>query len=520
MRIVVSILLIIGLVGLYFANQKIVKIYQKPGRMGIIESQTMDMTVQPPQSALPVVVETVKQETFSATVTYSGAAVAYNDIAIYPRVDGWIVALSAYPGDRITKGQVLAQLDTKELNARALEAKSRQTKANYAINTNKANLDYWKNKIQRSKTLAQDEVITQEEYEQDLAQFEAIQSEFRQSISEQHAAAASAAIEDIRLAYATITAPIDGVITERTVAEGALVMPGNQIFKMAQLKPIRIQANVAESDLSKIRVGNQVKIFNQKDKSTPPIESQVSAIFPVANLQTRTAIVEAVIPNDDERFIVGDYIVMEIETERRDNVLTVSNDALIAMNQQTALWIVKDNNAHLQYVTAGSQNGDRVEIATGLDNGAKVIIRGKENLQEGMAVAESLNDENGLQTLAKADTENRLTAQNGYSYQKSLEHYSVEAKLAEPPKMGDNTIHVQASSLHGSASHRLTIEVEYLMPAMPTMINPKPEFKKLKDGQFDVKLIFTMPGLWQINLFMKKEGKELGKIDLQVDVPQ
>jgi multidrug efflux pump subunit AcrA (membrane-fusion protein) len=129
--------------------------------MGIIESQTMDMTVHPPAGSMPVAIETLKRGHFATSVTYSATAVAYNDITIYPRIEGWIVYLTAYPGDRVNKGQLLAQLDSTELNARLQEARYSQIKATQAIQTAKANLKYWQNKIERSRVLLKEEVITQ-----------------------------------------------------------------------------------------------------------------------------------------------------------------------------------------------------------------------------------------------------------------------------------------------------------------------------------------------------------------------
>ena len=519
-RIILSVSLIVALIGLYFISQNIIQKYKKPGHMGIIESQTMDMTVHPPAAPMPVAIETLKRGPFATSVTYSGTAVAYNEIPIYPRIEGWIVSLTAYPGDRVKKGQLLAQLDSTELNARLQEARYSQIKANQAIQTAKANLKYWQNKIERSRVLLKEEVITQEEFEEDLSQYETAESVYAQSLSDINVAKASTSIQDILKSYTTITGPVDGVIIERSVPQGVLVSPGMQIFKMAQLQPIRIQANVAESDLSKIKINDPVWVWNQKNKTKSPIESKVSAIFPIANMQTRTAIVEAILPNTDAQFIVGDYIVMEIQTEKRQDILTVPNQALLILAQQTAGWVVKDNKALLQYVTTGGTDGERIEIVKGLEEGDQVITQGQQNLQQGMPVVAGEYGPEGLQDLPKITASNKLAEENNYSLKKTEEHYVVEVKLTKPPKMGENELNVQINSLHGAVSSNLTLEVSYLMLAMPSMINPKPEVKSLGSGQFTIKVVFTMPGLWQVNLIVKERDKELVKTQFEVNIQE
>jgi RND family efflux transporter MFP subunit len=520
-RIILSISLIVALIGLYFISQNIIQKYKKPGHMGIIESQTMDMTVQPPAAPMPVAIETLKRGHFATSVTYSGTAVAYNDIPIYPRIEGWIVSLTAYPGDRVNKGQLLAQLDSTELNARLQEARYSQIKANQAIQTAKANLKYWQNKIERSRVLLKEEVITQEEFEEELSQYETAESVYAQSLSDINVAKASTSIQDILKSYTTITAPVDGVIIDRSVPQGVLVSPGMQIFKMAQLQPIRIQANIAESDLSKIKINDPVRVWNQKNKTKSPIESKVSAIFPIASMQTRTAIVEAILPNTDEQFIVGDYIVMEIQTEKQQDILTVPNQALLTLAQQTAVWVSKNNKALLQYVTTGGTDGERTEIVKGLEEGDQIVTQGQENLHQGMPVVAGKYGAEGLQELPATTEANRLTEENNYSLKKTVEHYVVEVKLStKPPKMGDNELNVQFKSLHGAVSSRLTLEVSYLMLAMPSMINPKPEVKSLGSGQFTIKVVFTMPGLWQVNLIVKERDKELVKTQFEVNVQE
>ena len=200
--------------------------------------------------------------------------------------------------------------------------------------------------------------------------------------------------------------------------------------------------------------------------------------------------------------------------------MTVPNQALLILAQQTAGWVVKDNKALLQYVTTGGTDGERIEIVKGLEEGDQVITQGQQNLQQGMPVVAGEYGPEGLQDLPKITASNKLAEENNYSLKKTEEHYVVEVKLTKPPKMGENELNVQINSLHGAVSSNLTLEVSYLMLAMPSMINPKPEVKSLGSGQFTIKVVFTMPGLWQVNLIVKERDKELVKTQFEVNIQE
>jgi multidrug efflux pump subunit AcrA (membrane-fusion protein) len=537
-----------------------VEAFKQPGHMGILESSTMEMTVDTPQGAMPVATEPVKSMPFAAAVVYTGTAVAYNDVPVFPRVEGWITNMTVYPGDRVKQGQLLAQLDTRELSSRVREAElGRQAaergysaavsstqqaqaqvkRAQQAIQAARANLEFRQAQVQRSRTLVSEDVITREEAQQDESSFETAQSEYNQALAELRAAqraadaasfqaqsqqsatqqaAASAQTQRIIRSYANITAPKSGMIAERLVSPGTLVRPDMQVLRLVQIHPIRIQANVAESDLARIKVGDPVRIWDRRE-SNVQVSGKVSAVFPAANLQTRTAIVEAVIPNSNERFIPGDYVVMAIETGERRNVLTVPNQALVSVDQQRAVWTVQNGKAHLRYVTTGLTDGNRTEIVRGLKVGDVVITQGQTDLQEGATVVSAQYGPEGLKAMPKATLSNRLASENGYRIRQSLEHNVVTIELSpKPPKVGENELVITVSSAHGSLPDNLNLELKSLMPAMPTMAVPKPRIQKQGVDRFRATVMFSMPGLWQMDLTLKEDNRTLGsfKFDTQV----
>jgi multidrug efflux pump subunit AcrA (membrane-fusion protein) len=561
-------LIVVVLIVLFLFVQWVVKLFQQPGQMDLLESQTMDMTVHPPEGAMPVETETLREQPFESEVTYTGSAIAFNDVSIFPRVQGWLVSINVYPGDHVKQGQLLAQLDSRELSSRVNEASSAKEaasqgynaalssriqaqtqaqKSEQAIQTARANLEYWQNEINRARTLAKEEVITTEELQREQSQFEAAQSQYNQALTELNAArqgihtagyqaasqsaqarqaGANLRTQEIIRNYTRITAPIDGVITERTQSKGTLASPGMQILRLAQLHPIRIQANVAQKDWKRLHIGDPVRIWQAKDQSGPPVEATVSAIFPMANLQTRTAIVEAVIPNQDDQFIPGDYVQMTIVTGHRDNALSVPNTAIVSMYQQQAVWVVENGKASLRYVTTGATNGTRTEILSGLKAGDVVITRGGKDLQPGVAVTSAQYGPEGIRELPKVTQSNRFNSGNNYKITYPVEDLKVTIEfLKKPPMVGDNPVSftfkaTPMGTMEMPVPSDLDIDVKTVMPAMPAMPSPKPNLRKVSDDQFKGTVNFGMSGLWQMEMTMKRKGKTIATQKFEVEVSQ
>ncbi len=515
------IFIVAGLLLLYFLTQWLVTELKNPNQMGIVESMSMDMEVQVPKGSMPVEIQEVKQQLFSEMVSYTGKAEAYNDIPIFPRVEGRVVSLPVYAGDRVKQGQMLVRLDSDELASTYQNAHFTQKQSKSSIDAAKADLDYWTSEMTRAEALVKEEVITQEEYEREKSQYESALSQYQQNLSKHKASSAMTRTQSIKLGYTSIKAPVNGVITERAVDLGVLVKPGMEILRLAQLSPIRIQANVAETDFDKIRTGSKVLIWKGLHQNTKPIEAVVSSVFPNKDLATRTAIVEAILPNHDEGFVPGDFVTMGIEVGQKKESLTVPVSAIVERDRETAVWLVKDKKAHLQYVTTGGKNEKHVEIVKGLQLGDLVVTRGHQDLLEGYSVVSAEFDKQGLKSLPQPSQDSRFSKTNDYQIKKSLQHWVLTAELSEPPAaMGNNQITFQLTPLHGELPDNLGVEVSSFMPAMPKMVVPKPSVKSLTKGRYQINTQLIMPGLWQVDLVIKKGSQVTSKVSLEVEVAE
>lgn len=524
---------------LFAGTNYIVRTKRPPGSMTVIEAQAMDMSqTGTPVGSVPVATEKVQAQPFVPTVTYTGSVVAYNDTDIVARVEGWVVEMPVYPGDRVQQGQLLARLDTRERSARLQEAQAGALAARYEreamireieqmraeleetqrkrdsaqamvqrahrelesarqelemaraerdevqaeIASAQANDAYWQAEDARAENLLKAGAISTEERQRAQAEFararaelnqvrirltkaeahvkraqamvgsaeaqlaqaereaqamqagvkrassalQSAQAKLQRAIAMQEQAEAAHRAEAIVTSYTQITAPVSGVITERLVSPGTLVRPGTVLFKLRTIDRLRLQANVAEADMTGIREGNPVTVTIANNPNLQ-LKARVTSIFYAADPQTRTVTVEAVVNNHHGRLMPGQYVVMEIAKGTPRRAITVPLSAIRRdVDGKPFVWLVVAGGqqgkttytcvmhpevqsdkpgkcpkcgmdlvpkqrggkqvAHRVYVTLGDSNGRRVEVRTGLREGDEVITQGNEYLKEGDSV--------------------------------------------------------------------------------------------------------------------------------------
>jgi len=259
------------------------------------------------------------------------------------------------------------------------------TDAKAGVQSAQANADYWKVEITREKQLADAGAVSQQEYQNEHAQAQAAvaamsqaqakvsqaralaqsardkvqvarrqvtaaqagvqiaqadlavsQGQAAQAEAGASAADAAARTAAVQQGYSQIIAPFAGVVTARPVAPGTLVQPGTVLLKVAEIDRVRVQASIAVEDMAGVRVGSPVRITGQDDGKT--IAARVTAVFPSASDQTRTATVEAVVPNPGHRLLPGAFVTMQITSGRVTDKMLVPASAVVSQNGSSSVW--------------------------------------------------------------------------------------------------------------------------------------------------------------------------------------
>jgi multidrug efflux pump subunit AcrA (membrane-fusion protein) len=401
-------------IGVGIACFLVVHFFKKPGQLSVLESQAMNMSaMQPPAGAVPVAIMPVRESEIEGSVTYTGTVQAFEDEDVYPRITGRIVRMLVYPGDRVKKNQLLLELDPpnrseysekasesqfaaeaamhnagiaeEELKQKRYEleaAKASQSASEDELKEAQANLDYWKPEIKRQEALLKTQVVSQQEYDDELAKFKGAEAKVRQlqarvlqaknskfaaqaaldgelhhvghtalASKEANAAARTADIVD---SYTRIVARSDGVVTKRLVSPGVVASPGMLILKVSHINKVRLQAEVASDDASRLSVGAPVYI-KAAENSEQELKAKITSIFPAADASTRTLIVEALVDNigprlaraahdakdvqslNDFRMLPGEYVVMRLGTGRK-RALTIPSSAVVWREGKPSAW--------------------------------------------------------------------------------------------------------------------------------------------------------------------------------------
>ncbi len=557
-----------------------------PGAMSVLESQAMDMTVmKPPVGAVPVATEVVHLGQFTSRVSYTGSVAPLQEQVIYPRVEGWLSDFRIYDGDRVSRGQLLAVVDSPDLQSRVAEAsagraaaasevptaqynaqrmRAEKAAAQGEIQTAKselarakamvaaaertviqrqkdvksaqADLDYWKAEIKREANLLKAGAVSQQEYDAENARYisaeaalenkqaaleearsnvQAARSEVSAkqsmiSVASERAAAAAAAVSaahsDIGSkaararqagamvataatidSYRYIKAPFAGKVTRRYVSPGQFVTPSTAITNVVQIDKVRLQANVSDQDVGSIQVGAPVTARFTKDKNLT-IEAVVTSVSPLADQASRTAVVEAVVPNPGGKLVPGDAVTLDIVVSSHADTISVPVGAIVQKNGMSAVWIARseakkgktiyyctmhpevtsdkpgdcykcnmklvpktsDGNkkAHLVMVTTGASGGERVQVISGLSDGDEVIYQGNTYLREGDTVFSTKWGADGPEKMPSAPGMESMPDMPGMDHS-SMKH-SDSGNMDNMPGMDNSKSNMSGM---GSADH-------------------------------------------------------------------
>ena len=253
--------------------------------------------------------------------------------------------------------------------------------------------------------------------------------------------------------YSEIRAQTDGVVTQRVISPGVLVSPGQTILRISQITPIRLQANVSEADLSKVRVGSRILVNNQ-DGNIKPLMAQITSVAPSVDPTGRTGVVEAIVPNRDSRFLPGQYVTMDISTGRNMNTLRIPTHALryhaapsgsvISTQTTPSVWVAEPvAGQEGQYtvqeveVKVGLSDEKSTEILAGLKAGQKVVVAGQDYLKNGDTVS-PVNTQIAANNSSSSAAMNSMAGTSSTPAQRSATPHSLYTCLMHPEVVQDH----------------------------------------------------------------------------------
>jgi membrane fusion protein, heavy metal efflux system len=172
-----------------------------------------------------------------------------------------------------------------------------------------------------------------------------------------------------------LNSPIDGTVVERNATIGATVGPDANVFKIIDTSRVWVDANVFEKDLSRVRVGQGVKL---SVTAFPGATFSGRGIFinTVVDADSRTVKVRTEVPNPDGRLKPEMFANIQIITDVNSAAISIPQSAVLDDNGKNIVFVADGNTYKQRQVQLGIKNGDRVEIVDGLNSGDKVVTKG------------------------------------------------------------------------------------------------------------------------------------------------
>jgi RND family efflux transporter MFP subunit len=343
----------------------------------------------------------VGRESTQSEIKLPGTVQAMTEAPILARTDGYLTRRLADIGDRVTAGQVLAEIDAPELDQQIRQAESAidqaqaaQEQAQANLEQGQANRELARLTAERTKTLTERGISPKQESDQALAQLSAQDANVQaleKAIQAQRSTVAAARANLARLqqlqAYRLVKAPFDGVITLRNVDVGALVTTGSTLlYRIAQTGALRTYVNVPQGSVNSVRVGQSATLtVSQLPGRT--FHGRVSRMANALDPSSRTMLVEIDVPNSDRALFPGTYAEVELDGTRENPPLVVPAAAIVFRNDGAQVAVVQpDGSIHLQKIVVGRDYGDHLEILQGVAFGTMIVAAPGDSAREGAKI--------------------------------------------------------------------------------------------------------------------------------------
>lgn len=316
-------------------------------------SSPAEVAALPPVTVRTIVAKTTPSPAIEEVV---GTVRSKTRAVIEARVGGRIEELPVSAGQLVKKGDLIAQLDVREIQARLDQAR--------------ATLDQADRDLERFTALMKQNVLTKAEYDA---------AEARQRV-------AKAAVDEAEtmLGYARVVAPFDGVITRKIADVGDLAAVGRGIVELEDPAALRVEANVPEGLINFIKLG--ARLPASAADVTGKVSGTVSEVAPAADPASRTFLVKLDLPAGSD-LRLGQFVRVAVPLGER-NALRLPTNAVIVRGQMEMVVVDQNHTAQLRLIKTGRRTGGDVEIVSGLDDGERVVAEGAASLQDGQPLQE------------------------------------------------------------------------------------------------------------------------------------
>lgn len=308
-----------------------------------------------------------------------GTLQAYIDSPIYARTNGYLLRWYHDIGSHVRQGELLADIDTPEVDEQLLQAKAARQQVVAAMNLAKINADRYQS-LRKTDSVSQEEADTQTSgYEQAQANLAAADANVKR-------------LQDLE-GFKHVYAPFDGVITRRNVDPGALINAGSsgtsgprELFDIARTDPLRVYVSVPQAYAPAIHQGVEAVITLQEFPGEK-FHASVARTADAIDTATRTLLTEVDVPNKDGRLLPGSFGEVHFNPKIDGEKVTIPINAMLFRKEGTQVAVVgSDGKVELRHITIGRDYGTTLEIVDGVTENDRIIVNPSDSIEQGQKV--------------------------------------------------------------------------------------------------------------------------------------
>jgi RND family efflux transporter MFP subunit len=360
-------------------------------------------------AAVSVSVAVATEQPITRFLRVTGTLAAQEEAEVAAEIQGRVIATPVERGTRVAEGADLIRIAPAEAQAQAAEAEANAAQLEGRLGLSggaefesdrvpevanaRAQLTLAQGDFDRAKMLFEKKLLSQADFDQRSAQAEVARRQFeiaRNGAMQQYqallAARARVVLARKALADTVVRAPFAGVVGERLVSNGDYVTRGTKVASVLRTNPLRVQLTVPEQYSAEVAVGRSVS-FEVDASPGQKFSGQVRYVSPALEANSRTLVVEAVVPNDTGALKPGSFATALIEQASRSPGILTAATAVRTVAGTSRVFVVSGDRAEERIVTIGQPVGDLIEITSGLKAGETVATSNVAQLADGVRVS-------------------------------------------------------------------------------------------------------------------------------------
>jgi RND family efflux transporter MFP subunit len=357
--------------------------------------------VRPP---MPVEFAAVKRASVAEQIEVVGNLIGAATVEVVPKVNGRLQSVNVKLGDTVRRGQLIAKVEDLEVQQQVRQAEASFEVAQATIRQRQAELELAKSNLERNKSLLDRQLLPVQTYEDTAARHQAAAAQLDLARAQFEQASSRRDELKITLANTSILSPVDGFVGKRFLDPGSFAGTNAPVVSVVDISTVRMVANLVERDSKRVAVGTNAAV----EVDAFPGEKfagRVSRIAPVFDPATRTAEMEIEVPNNGFRLKPGMYSRVQLTLESKSDALTVPRNAVVELDGKPGVFVAAPAAAGARGqgqgqgqrqsqgapalmakflpVNIGIRDGERIEITSGIEDGARVITTGAGALKDG-----------------------------------------------------------------------------------------------------------------------------------------